>query len=51
MDLLAFIDSRNAYHDTRKYLENKKNRYNQHIELNQLFFTADYNHLELDLPE
>ena len=51
MDLLAFIDSRNAYHDTRKYLEDKKNRYNQHIELNQLFFTADYNHLELDLPE
>ena len=51
MDLLAFIDSRDTYHDTRKYLEDKKTRYNKHLESNVLFFGADYNHLELDAPE
>ena len=51
MDLLAFIDSRDTYHDTKKYLESKKERYNQHLESNQLFFTAEYNHLDLDPPE
>ena len=51
MDLLAFIDSRDTYQDTRKYLESKKERYNKHIESNQLFFSAEYNHLELEPPE
>ena len=51
MDLLAFIDSRDTYQDTRKYLEEKKKRYNNHIESNVLFFGADYNHLDLEPPE
>lgn len=51
MDLLAFIDSRDTYQDTRKYLEDKNKRYNNHIESNVLFFGADYNHLYLEPPE
>lgn len=51
MDLLAFIDSRDTYQETRKYLEEKNKRYNNHIECNVLFFGADYNHLELEPPE
>ena len=51
MDLLAFIDSRDTYQETRKYLEDKNKRYNNHIESNVLFFGADYNHLDLEPPE
>ena len=51
MDLLAFIDSRDTYHDTRIYLEAKNRRYNDHIESNELFFGSNYNHLDLEPPE
>jgi len=51
MDLLSFIDSRDSYPDTKLYLEEKKKRYNIYIENKELFFSSDYNNLELDFPE
>ena len=51
MDLLAFIDSRDTYEDTKKYLIDKNRRYNNHIESKEFFFGADYNHLYLEPPE